>query len=231
MEIHVIDNKIYTMNTEKRFTKEEELANAISHGIGLFLSVAATAVIVLFASINGNPWLITSTSIFGATLILLYFSSTMNHSLIHGRAKDFFHNFDQIAIYLLIAGTYTPIALTVIRDSWGWAMFGIEWGFAITGVLVKTFIPNKFERGVNVFVIASYVIMGWLLLLFLNPLIDNFSLLSLILVFAGGLFYSLGIIFFKLEQLKYSHLIWHLMVIGGSVCHWLAVFIHVLGMR
>ncbi len=216
------------MNSEKRFTKGEELANAISHGVGLFLAISATAVIVLFASLTGNPWLITSTAIFGATLILLYFSSTMNHSLSHGKAKDFFHNFDQIAIYLLIAGTYTPIALSVIRDNWGWTMFGIEWGLAIAGVLVKAFIPNKFERGVNLFVIISYVIMGWLLLLFLNPLIANLSTLSLILVFAGGLFYSLGIIFFKLEKIKYSHLIWHLMVIGGSVCHWMALFVHVL---
>ena len=216
------------MNTEKRFTRGEELANAISHGVGLFMSIAATAVIVIFAALHGNAWQITSSAIFGATMILLYFSSTMNHSLSHGKAKDFFHNFDQIAIYLLIAGTYTPIALTVIRHEYGWAMFGIEWGFAFAGVLVKAFIPNKFERGVNIFVIASYVIMGWLLLLFLNPLFHNFSTLSIILIFGGGLFYTLGIIFFKLEKVKYSHLIWHLMVIGGSVCHWMAVFIHVL---
>lgn len=217
------------MNSNKRFSKAEELANAISHGIGLFMSIVATAVIVMFASIKGNAWLITSTAIFGATMITLYFSSTMNHSLKQGKAKDFFHNFDQIAIYLLIAGTYTPIALSVIRHQSGWLMFGIEWGFAITGILVKLFLPNKFEKGVNIFVIISYVIMGWLLLFFLKPMFQNFSNLSMILIFAGGLFYSLGIIFFKLEnKLKFSHLIWHLMVIGGSVCHWMAVFIYVL---
>jgi hemolysin III len=216
------------MDSKPRFSKGEELANAISHGIGLFMSTAATAVIIVFAALRGDAWLIASTAIFGATLILLYFSSTMNHSLSYGRAKDFFHNFDQIAIYLLIAGTYTPLALSIIRHDWGWVMFGIEWGLAISGLLVKAFIPNKFERGVNVFVIISYVLMGWLLLLFLNPLYNNLPIVNIVLIFAGGLFYSLGIIFFKMERLKYSHLIWHLMVIGGSVCHWMAIFLYVI---
>lgn len=217
------------MSTQPRFSKSEELANAISHGIGLFMSIAATIVLVFFSALTKNPWIITSSAVFGTTLILLYFSSTMNHSLKHGKAKDFFHNFDQIAIYLLIAGTYTPFSLAAIRHEWGWVMFGIEWGLAISGLLVKAFIPNKFERGVNIFVIASYVIMGWLLLFFLIPIFNNLSLASVILIFAGGLFYSGGIAFFKMEKLKFSHLIWHLMVIGGSVCHWIAIFLHVIG--
>lgn len=216
------------MSSEPRFSKGEELANAISHGLGLFMSIAATSVIVIFSVLNGDAWMITSSAIFGATLILLYFSSTMNHSLQHGKAKDFFHNFDQIAIYLLIAGTYTPLSISILRHDSGWLMFGIEWGFAIAGLLVKAFIPNKFERGVNVFVIISYVVMGWLLLLFINPLLNNLSTTSVILIFVGGLFYSLGIIFFKMEKLKYAHLIWHLMVIGGSVSHWIAIFIYVI---
>lgn len=216
------------MSSEPRFSKGEELANAISHGLGLFMSIAATSVIVIFSVLNGDAWMITSSAIFGATLILLYFSSTMNHSLQHGKAKDFFHNFDQIAIYLLIAGTYTSLSISILRHDSGWLMFGIEWGFAIAGLLVKAFIPNKFERGVNVFVIISYVVMGWLLLLFINPLLNNLSTTSVILIFVGGLFYSLGIIFFKMEKLKYAHLIWHLMVIGGSVSHWIAIFIYVI---
>lgn len=216
------------MEVKPRFTKTEELANAVSHGIGLFMSLVATSAIVVFAILRGDIWLIVSTVIFGVTLILLYFSSTMNHSLAAGKAKDFFHNFDQITIYLLIAGTYTPIALSVIRHEWGWTMFGIEWSLAISGILVKSFIPNKFERGVNIFIIASYVIMGWLLLFFLTPLLNNFSTASMILLFAGGFFYTFGIIFFKMEKLKFSHLYWHLMVIGGSVCHWLSIFLFVL---
>ena len=216
------------MNTNPRFTKTEELANAVSHGISLFMSMVATSVLVYFAVIKSDNWMIVGTAIFGATLILLYFSSTMNHSLAAGKSKDFFHNFDQIAIYLLIAGTYTPIALSVIRHEWGWTMFGIEWSLAISGILVKSFIPNKFERGVNIFIIASYVIMGWLLLFFLIPLINNFSTASMILLFAGGFFYTFGIIFFKMENLKFSHLYWHLMVFGGSVCHWLSIFMFIL---
>lgn len=216
------------MNSNPRFSKEEELANAISHGVGLFLAIVATVAIIIFSIKNGDVWLVTSTAVFGSTLILLYFSSTMNHSLKHGRAKDFFHNFDQIAIYLLIAGTYTPLALSIIRNDWGWVMFGIEWGLALSGFLVKVFIPNKFERGVNVFVIISYVAMGWLLLFFIIPLFNNLPLLNILLIFAGGLFYSLGIVFFKMEKMKYSHLIWHLMVMGGSICHWIAIFLYVI---
>ena len=189
-----------TENINLRFTKTEEMASAISHGFGLILSIVATYVIIYFAALKGDIWLIVSTAIFSATLILLYFSSTMNHSLAAAKSKDFFHNFDQIAIYLLIAGTYTPIALSVIRHDWGWIMFGIEWGLAISGIAVKAFIPNKFERGVNIFVIASYVIMGWSLLFFLIPLINNFSTASLILLFAGGFFYTFGIIFFKMDK-------------------------------
>ncbi|MFA9389253.1 MAG: hemolysin III family protein [Prolixibacteraceae bacterium] len=217
------------MDSKPRFSKGEELANAISHGIGLFLAVAGTSVMLIFAAFMGDAWMIAGTAVFGLTLILLYFSSTMNHSLAEGKAKDFFHNFDQIAIYLLIAGTYTPLALSIIRHDWGWLMFGIEWGLALAGLLVKAFIPNKFERGVNIFVIISYVLMGWLLLFFLVPLLRHLTTTSVILIFAGGLFYTLGIIFFKMERLKFSHLIWHLMVIGGSVCHWIAIFLFVLG--
>ena len=215
------------MNVQTRFSKGEEAANAISHGIGLIVSVIATIVILLASIKTGSLWNIYSTAIFGLTLILLYFSSTMNHSLAAGKAKNFFHNFDQIAIYLLIAGTYTPLSLSVIRMDGGWLMFGIEWGLALSGLFVKAFIPNKFERGVNTFVIISYVIMGWLLLLFLKPLSDNLSEISMIFIFAGGFLYTFGIIFFKSEKLKFNHLIWHLFVIGGSACHWIAIYIFI----
>lgn len=216
------------MDSKPRFSKGEELANAISHGVGLVLAIAATVIIIVVAVQNSDPWQIVSSCVFGATLVLLYFSSTMNHSLAQGKAKDFFHNFDQIAIYLLIAGTYTPIALTIMRHDQGWLMFGIEWGLALAGLLVKAFMPNKFEKGVNAFIIISYVLMGWLLLLFINPLFNNLSTFGLVMIFAGGLFYSLGIIFFKMKKLKYAHLIWHLMVIGGSVCHYLVVLTYML---
>jgi hemolysin III len=216
------------MDTKLRFTDSEELANSISHGIGLILAILATSALVFVAFLSEDIWKVISTSVFGATLILLYFSSAMNHSLVHGKAKDFFHNFDQIAIYLLIAGTYTPLALSVIRNDWGWVMFGIEWSLAVAGVLVKVFIPNKFEKGVNVFIIGSYVIMGWLLLVFMVPLTENLSDLSFLLILSGGFFYTFGILFFRMKNLRFSHLIWHLMVIAGSFCHWLAIFLFIL---
>jgi hemolysin III len=216
------------MDTKLRFTDSEELANSISHGIGLILAILATSALVFVAFLSEDIWKVISTSVFGATLILLYFSSAMNHSLVHGKTKDFFHNFDQIAIYLLIAGTYTPLALSVIRHDWGWVMFGIEWSLAIAGVLVKVFIPNKFEKGVNVFIIGSYVIMGWLLLVFMVPLTENLSDLSFLLILSGGFFYTFGILFFRMKNLRFSHLIWHLMVIAGSFCHWLAIFLFIL---
>ena len=211
-----------------RFTKGEEIANAISHGIGVVFAIVATVLMVIFSVWHGNAWLVVSTSVFGATMIILYLSSTLNHSLSHGKAKDFFHNFDQIAIYLLIAGTYTPLALSVIRHDWGWVMFGLEWAMALAGVLVKSFIPNKFERGVNAFIIVSFIIMGWLLLFFLIPLFKNLTTAEIALIFAGGISYSLGVIFFKIKNLKYSHLIWHIMVLGGSVCHWVAILLIIL---
>ena len=216
------------MSNPLRFTKGEEIANAISHGIGVVFAIVATVLMVIFSVWHGNAWLVVSTSVFGATMIILYLSSTLNHSLSHGKAKDFFHNFDQIAIYLLIAGTYTPLALSVIRHDWGWVMFGLEWAMALAGVLVKSFIPNKFERGVNAFIIVSFIIMGWLLLFFLIPLFKNLTTAEIALIFAGGISYSLGVIFFKIKNLKYSHLIWHIMVLGGSVCHWVAILLIIL---
>ncbi len=213
------------MESKLRFSDSEELANSISHGIGFILSILAATLLIYFALLSNDIWKIASTSVFSATLILLYFSSVMNHSLPRGKAKDFFHNFDQIAIYLLIAGTYTPLALAGIRHDWGWVMFGIEWVLAVTGILVKVFIPNKFEKGVNIFIITSYVIMGWLLLLFIGPLAKNLTNSSFALVLAGGFFYTSGILFFGMKTLRFSHLIWHVMVIGGSFCHWLAIFL------
>jgi len=218
----------YPQINNTRFTKGEELANAISHGFGLVLAILATIIIVIFSAKYGTIWSIVSNSIFGTTMIVLYLSSTLNHSVKPGKIKDLFHNFDQVAIYFLIAGTYTPLALNVIRHEWGWLMFGIEWGLAISGLLAKTLFPNSFEKGVNTFTIISYIVMGWLLLFFIIPLATNLPKTALILIFVGGFSYSFGVLFFKLNRLPYSHLIWHLFVIVGTACHWTALFLFVL---
>ena len=208
-----------------RFSRGEEISNAISHGLGWAFSIVATVLMVITAVRNGGAVNVVSASIFGASMINLYMSSTMNHSLRLGtKAKDFFHNYDQIAIYLLIAGTYTPIALVALKGDWGWTMFGLQWGLALLGVVAKLFVPNKFEKGVNIITVSSFVLMGWMLLFFLIPIFNNITPLGVWLIFIGGMCYSFGVIFFKLEgKMKYSHLVWHLMVIGGTVCHWCVV--------
>ncbi len=216
------------MIKSKRFTLGEEVANAVSHGLGAVLAIAGMVLLVVFAAKYGTARHVISFSVFGATLTILYLSSTLNHALAYGKAKEFFHNFDQIAIYLLIAGTYTPLALVVLKDDWGWAMFGVQWGLALTGIIIKLFSPNKFEKGVKAFFIISYIIMGWMLLFFLHPLYRNMPEAGMYLVFSGGLFYTIGTIFFNLKKMPYSHLVWHIFVLCGSVLHWISIFHYVL---
>lgn len=213
-----------------RFTKGEELSNAISHGLGWVFSIVATVLMLVMTSRKGGSMAIVSAAVFGASMINLYMSSTMNHSLRLGsKAKDFFHNYDQIAIYLLIAGSYTPIALMGVQAHWGWTMFGLEWGLAIIGVVAKTLLPNKFEKGVNVFTVISFILMGWMLLFFMIPMFANISAMGVWMILIGGMAYTLGVIFFKLEgKMPYAHLVWHLFVIGGTVCHWVAIQFYIL---
>ena len=217
------------MTANNRFTKGEEIANSISHGLGAVFAIVALVLMAIFSSRYGTTWHIVSFVIYGSFLVLLYLSSTLNHSLPFGtKAKDFFHNFDQIAIYLFIAATYTPIALVVIRNDWGWVMFGIEWGLALTGVILKVLVPNKFENGVAIFYVIAYVIMGWLFLMFSIPLYKHMHPMGISFIFIGGACYTLGVLFYKAHKIKYNHLIWHFMVIAGSVCHWVAIFSYTL---
>ncbi|MDA3952707.1 MAG: hemolysin III family protein [Bacteroidales bacterium] len=217
------------MTTNKRFTKGEEIANSVSHGLGAVFAIVALVLMAVFSARYGTVWHIVSYTIYGSFLVLLYVTSTLNHSLPFGtKAKDFFHNFDQIAIFLFIAATYTPIALVVIRNDWGWVMFGIEWGLALTGVIFKLFIPNKFENGVALFYVIAYVIMGWLFVLFLIPLFKHMHPMGISFILIGGACYTIGVLFYKTKKLKFNHLIWHLLVIAGSVSHWVAIFIYSL---
>jgi hemolysin III len=213
------------MTSNTRFTKGEELANSISHGVGAIFAIVALVLMAVSSARYGTAWHIVSYVIYGSFLVLLFLSSTLNHSLRFGtKGKDFFHNFDQIAIFLFIAATYTPISLVVIRNDWGWVMFGIEWGFALTGVILKILIPNKFEKGVNMFYVISYLVMGYIFIIFIIPLYKHMHSMGVAFIFIGGACYTLGVIFFKMEKIKYSHLVWHLLVLAGSVCHWIAIF-------
>ncbi|MCK5816596.1 MAG: hemolysin III family protein [Candidatus Marinimicrobia bacterium] len=217
----------FTIERTSRFTPQEEVANAVSHIIGTVLSVYALVLLLFYSIRQGDALNIVGASVFGVSMLALYFSSAMTHSLKTGRAKDILYNLDQIAIYLLIAGTYTPFAL-MLRSDWGWLMLSIEWGLALSGIVMKLLMPGIFERGVNILIIASYVIMGWLVLLFLVPLYRHMDPMAINLIFLGGFCYTLGIFFFKVKNVKNSHLIWHLMVMAGSFVHWWAVMKYVL---
>jgi hemolysin III len=212
----------------RRFTAREDLANALSHLGGTLLSIAGLTLMVVFSSIRGNAWYIVSTSVFGASLVILYLSSTIAHWLPEGSAKDRFFVIDQVSIFILIAGTYTPLALIALHGTLGWAIFGIEWGLAIIGIIRLLIRKARFEHGVALFDISIYTIMGWLVVIFSEPVLNSISLMGYLWIIIGGLFYTAGIIFFKFTKFRYHHLIWHLMVIGGSVSHFTAILFYMI---
>ena len=197
----------------------EEIANAITHGVGACLAIAALAILVVFAAMKGTVWHVVSFSVFGATLVLLYFASTLYHSITHVRAKGVFHKFDHISIYLLIAGTYTPYCLTVLRGWVGWTVFGIVWGCAILGAVMKSISVGKQVKLSTIL----YILMGWVILIAVIPLYKAMAFSGFALLMGGGISYTAGTIFFIRDHVKYNHSVWHLFVIGGSVLHFFSV--------
>jgi len=216
------------MEKNIKFSRGEELANAISHFSGALLAVVGLILMLHFSIVNGNAWHVVSTSVFGASMIVLYLSSTMTHILPMGRAKDRFFNFDRIAIYLLIAGTYTPIALITLNGPMGWVIFGIEWGLALLGTIMILSRPGDFKTGVSTFYVVSYAVMGWLMLIAIVPIMNTLPLMGTVWILIGGLCYTLGILFFKLIKFPYHHLVWHLLVLAGSISHFFAVFFYMI---
>ena len=208
-----------TPETKRKYSTGEEIANAITHGIGALLAIAALVILVVIAAMRGTVWHVVSFSVFGSTLVLLYFSSTLYHSITHVRAKHIFHKFDHISIYLLIAGTYTPFCLTVLRGWVGWTVFGVVWGCAILGTVIKAITVGKHVKLSTLL----YVLMGWVIVLAFKPLYEAMTFNGLALLIAGGLSYTAGTIFFLRDHVKYNHSAWHLFVIGGSVLHFFAV--------
>ncbi len=201
-----------------------ERFNSISHLVGAALALAGMVVLVVFASLQGDLWKIVSFSIYGATLFLLYALSTLYHSL-RGRAKEIFRKLDHIAIYLLIAGSYTPLTLVTLRGAWGWTLFTIIWGLAIVGIIVDS-LHRKGSRAVQMVI---YLLMGWLIVVAMDPLTHALPADGLKLLVLGGVFYTSGIIFYAIdERMKHAHGIWHLFVLAGSISHFLAVFLYVL---
>lgn len=209
------------------YSRKEEVANAITHGIGSVLSVAALVVLIVYASLQGTVWHVVSFSIYGTTMLLLYINSTLVHSLKEGKAKDVFEFLDHSSIYLYIAGTYTPFLLVAIRGTLGWSLFGIIWGVAVFGVLFKAYFVKKFLFMSTVF----YIAMGWLIVIAWNPLSAAVADGGMTLLMIGGILYTLGTVFYVWRGFPYHHAIWHLFVLAGSAVHFFAVLIYVLPIR
>lgn len=205
----------------------EEVANTITHGIGLLLSVVGFVVLLVLAALRGTAWHIVACSIYGATLICLYTASTLYHAVISPRVKRALRIFDHSAIYLLIAGTYTPFLLVSLRGPWGWSLFGVIWGLALAGVLFKFWFVERFV----ILSTAIYIAMGWLVVIAAKPVITHVPFTALIWLLAGGLAYTGGVIFFAAKRIPYSHAIWHLFVLAGSICHYFAVLSTVIPPR
>ena len=203
----------------RKLTAEEEIFNSITHGIGTILSIAALVILVVHAVGKGDIWHIVSYTIFGSTLVLLYLSSTLYHSFTREKIKNLFARFDHAAIFLLIAGTYTPFLLTVLRGTLGWTLFGIIWGTAITGVIIRSIYLNRFHN----LMVALYLVMGWMIVFAGRSIVKGLPSPSLLFLFLGGIFYSVGVIFYMWRNLKYAHGIWHLFVLAGSIMHFYAV--------
>lgn len=212
------------MSNTHVYSRREEVANAITHGIGAALSVAALTLLVVFAAWKGTAWHVVSFTIYGVTMLLLYAASTLVHSFPEGKAKDLFETFDHACIYLFIAGTYTPILLTVLRGPLGWSLFGIVWGLAACGVLFKAFFTKQFLVTSTLF----YVAMGWLIVFAWKPLMMQLEPGGAWLLISGGLLYTVGAIFYVWRGFPYHHAVWHLFVIAGSACHFFAILFYLL---
>ena len=215
------------MENTQRTTIINETANSITHGIGTLLAVTALVLLVVFAAIHGNAWHIVSFSIYGTTLVLLYLSSTLYHSIQKPRAKKVLRIVDHSAIFLLIAGTYTPFTLVTLRESGGWIMFGIIWGLALLGIAYKIFFINRHV----VLSALFYLLMGWLIVFSLRDLVANLPLNGIVFLAAGGLSYTLGMFFYAGREKLFMHAVWHLFVLGGSICHFFAVLFYVLPLK
>ena len=198
---------------------EEEFANSISHGLGLLIAIVMVPALVLSAMRVGSIHFIVGASVFGGTVVFLYLASTLYHALTHERAKRFFRLLDHSAIFLLIAGTYTPFGLGVLRGPWGWTLLTIVWVLALVGITTKVVVGTRHSW----ISMTLYLLMGWLAVLAVKPIFLHVPLPGILLILAGGIAYTVGLAFFAARRLHYGHLIWHLFVVAGTTCHFFAV--------
>ena len=209
---------------KKEIDIRDEIASALTHGLGAVAALAGGAVLITLAAIHGDGWQLGASIVFGVSLLLLYVASTLYHSIQHPVAKGRLKVFDHCAIYVLIAGTYTPFTLIGLRGPWGWGLFTAIWTLALAGVVFKLFYTGRFK----LLSTAIYIAMGWLVMVAIKPMWKSLDAWTLGWLLAGGLSYTLGTYFYHRESIRYSHAIWHLFVIGGSVCHFIAVTAQVL---
>ena len=214
------------MKTVREQSPGEELANALTHGVGFVLAVACLVVGVTFAALYRDAWTITSVSIYGATLCLLYLASTLYHGIRNPRAKHVLNIIDHASIYVLIAETYTPFTLGPLRENggWGWSLFGVIWALAMIGVLFQTVAIHRFR----ILSTLTYILMGWLVVIAVKPLWDTVGLGGVLWLAGGGLCYTIGVIFYAMKNTPYAHAIWHLFVLGGSLLHFFGVLFTVV---
>jgi len=202
----------------------EEKINIISHTTGFILSIVAFVLLVMHASLHGDVWQIVSFGIFGASLIILYGASTLYHSAKNPLLRNKLNIIDHASIYVLIAGTYTPFTLVTLKGTIGWVIFGISWGLALTGIILKLFFTGKYDLISTI----MYVFMGWVIVFAIKPLIHHLPFEGLLWLFAGGISYTIGAILYSIKKIKFNHAIFHILVLIGSFCHFVSVFFYVL---
>jgi len=217
-----LEDRLVTLTRPLSFG--EELANALTHGVGLVASIIGVPILISVAIGRGDPWFIAGCTVFAVSLLGLYGASTLYHALPPCRAKHVCRLLDHAAIYLLIAGTYTPFTLGVLRGGWGWLLFGVVWSLAAFGIAFKAIFRFRYPHGSTLF----YLAMGWLAVVALRPLAAVLPQTGLWLIIAGGLLYTGGVAFYVWDRPRYSHMVWHLFVLGGSTCHFLAVLWYAL---
>lgn len=206
------------------YTLREELAHGLTHGIGTGFAITGLVFLLLSANRYGNGWHIASATVYGSSLILLYLASTLYHLVVSPGIKRVFQKLDHLMIYVLIAGTYTPLTLVTLRGAWGWSLLGLIWGMAICGMVQELLL----KRRIQWLSLTLYLGMGWLIVIAVKPLLASFAVGGLSLLLIGGLFYSLGIIFYVWDNLSYNHAIWHLFVLAGSTAHFFAILFYVV---
>lgn len=208
----------------KRYSLGEEIFSSVTHGVGSMLSIAGTVVLIVLSAVYSDAWAVVSSCIFGASLIILYTVSTLYHSITNKRAKKFFRIMDHNTIFFLIAGTYTPITLAILRGALGWTLFGIVWGAAIIGIVLNSIDLERFAKPS----IVCYIAMGWVIIIAFKPLIAAVNTTSLVFLIVGGVFYTVGVIFYAIKKVKYFHSVWHIFTVAGSIFHYFSILLAIV---